>query len=250
MRKKMPPQNRDTIKRIGIFSWSIIGFLVIAALFFYVIYLIRIAVVPLLIATAIAYLISPLMNLLKRKMRRGFVVAITYIIFTGVIGLIFFFFIPVVIDQFRVFIGRFPSYIENLNLTISNFVERSIIINSIENLIGQEIVAPDMGAISQYFMGRFDLENMNLVMLKLKELYRSDSTPKARPIIDLDWDYGEHITADAVAVLAPLSPDSKGTTRPRPTTRIQNMIPNGQAIMAIIWDEPSPSRIKRTIAPN
>lgn len=163
MRKKRSPQNRDAIKRIGIFSWSIIGFLVIAALFFYIIYLIRIAVIPLLIAMAIAYLISPLMLLLKRKMRKGFAVAITYIIFTGIIGLIFFFFIPVIIDQFQVFIGRFPSYIENLNFTISDFVERSMIINSIENLIGQEVVAPDMGAISQYFMGRFDLENMNLL---------------------------------------------------------------------------------------
>jgi predicted PurR-regulated permease PerM len=163
MRKKRPPQNRDGIKRIGIFSWSIIGFLIIAALFFYIIYLIRIAVIPLLIAMAIAYLISPLMHLLKRKMRKGLAVAITYIIFTGVIGLIFFFFIPIIGDQFRVFIASFPSYIENLNFTISDFVERSLLINSIENLTGQDIIAPDMGAISQYFMGRFDLENMNLL---------------------------------------------------------------------------------------
>jgi predicted PurR-regulated permease PerM len=38
-----------------------------------------------------------------------------------------------------------------------------MIINSIENLIGQEIVAPEMGAISHYFMGRFDLENIDLL---------------------------------------------------------------------------------------
>jgi len=44
-----------------------------------------------------------------------------------------------------------------------------------------------------------DLEIMNLVMMKLKELYQADSTPQARPIIDLDWNYGEHITADAIA---------------------------------------------------
>lgn len=161
MRKK-PHQNRDALKRLGIFSWSIIGFLIIAALFFYVIYLIRIAVIPLIIAMAIAYLVSPLMLLLKRRMRRGFAVALTYLVFTGIIGLTFFFFIPVIVDQFRVFMGSFPSYIENLNNTISDFVQRSIIINSVENLTGQEIVAPDMGAISQYFMNRFDLENMNL----------------------------------------------------------------------------------------
>ncbi len=44
-----------------------------------------------------------------------------------------------------------------------------------------------------------DLEIMNLVMLKLKELYAADNRPQAKPIIDLNWNYGEHITADAVA---------------------------------------------------
>ena len=72
MRKIRSSQNRDTIKKVGVFSWSVIGFLVIAALFFYVVYLIRIAVIPLFIAMAIAYLISPLMHLLNRKMRKGF----------------------------------------------------------------------------------------------------------------------------------------------------------------------------------
>lgn len=163
MRKNRPPQNRDGIKRIGIFSWSIIGFLVIAALFFYIVYLIRIAVIPLLIAMGIAYLISPLMLLFKRKMRKGLAVALTYIIFTGVIGAIFFFLIPVIIDQFRVFIESFPSYIENLNITLNDFFERSALINYIESLTGQEVIAPDIGAISQYLMGRFDFENMDLV---------------------------------------------------------------------------------------
>jgi len=45
-----------------------------------------------------------------------------------------------------------------------------------------------------------DLEIMNLIMLKLKELYRADSaTPQAEAITNLDWNYGVHITADAVA---------------------------------------------------
>lgn len=163
MRKKRLFQNRDTMKQLGIFSWSIIGFLMIAALFFYTLYLIRIAVIPVIIATAIAYLISPLMMLLKRRMRKGFAVTITYIIFTGIIALIFFFIIPVVVEQFRVFIDKFPSYLQNLNDTIDDFFNNSILIESIENMIGKNIVAPDMSAVSQYFMGRFDLENIDFL---------------------------------------------------------------------------------------
>ncbi len=44
-----------------------------------------------------------------------------------------------------------------------------------------------------------DLEIMNELMLKLKSLYMPDSSPKARPVIDLEWNYGLQITADAVA---------------------------------------------------
>ncbi len=162
MRKIRSSQNRDTVKRIGIFSWSVIGFLLIAALFFYVIYLIRIAVIPLFIAMAIAYLVSPLMHLLNRKMRKGFALAITYILFTGIVGLIFFFLIPVIVDQFKVFIDKFPQYLQNLNDTIDTFFHESILIESIENLTGKNIVAPDTNAITQYFMGRFNFEEMNL----------------------------------------------------------------------------------------
>ena len=162
MRKIRPSQNRDTAKKIGIFSWSVIDCLGQIHMFFYVIYLIRIAVIPLFIAMAIAYLISPLMRLLNRKMRKGFALAITYILFTGIVGLIFFFLIPVIIDQFKVFIDKFPQYLQNLNDTIDTFFRDSVIIASIENLTGNEIAPPDTNVITQYFMGRFNFEEMNL----------------------------------------------------------------------------------------
>lgn len=45
-----------------------------------------------------------------------------------------------------------------------------------------------------------DLEIMHLVMLKLKELYQADiSAPQREAITRLAWDYGSHVTADAVA---------------------------------------------------
>jgi len=48
--------------------------------------------------------------------------------------------------------------------------------------------------------GMPDLEIMNLMMLKLKELYTADSAaPQREAITNLDWNYGAHITADAVA---------------------------------------------------
>jgi predicted PurR-regulated permease PerM len=163
MRNKKPSQKRDAVKRLGIISWSIIGSLIIAAFFFYIIYLIRIAVIPVLIAVAITYLISPLMMLLQRKMRKVFALAITYVIFIGLIALLFFFIIPIIVDQFRDFFDRFPSYLQNLNDTLEDFFKNSIIIEYAESLTGKEIITPDMSSIYQYFMGRFDLRNINLM---------------------------------------------------------------------------------------
>ena len=101
MRKKKTSDKIEALKKIGISSWSIIGLLILVALFFYVIYLIRIAIIPVIIAAGIAYLLTPLVLLLKRKMRRVFAVAITYVIFSGVIFIILFFIIPLFIDQGR-----------------------------------------------------------------------------------------------------------------------------------------------------
>jgi len=45
-----------------------------------------------------------------------------------------------------------------------------------------------------------DLEAMNLVMMKLRELYSADSSaPLREAITDSDWNYGTHITADMIA---------------------------------------------------
>ena len=162
MRIKKPSNSIETIKKIGIFSWSVIGFLLITTLLFYIIYLIRIAIIPLVIAMAIAYLLTPLVILLQKKMRKVFAVAITYIIFIGVIFVIFFFLIPIIVDQFKIFIVKFPSYLQNLTNIINDFLQRSVIIKNIENLIGKDIIPKDASAITQYLMSRINLEEIDI----------------------------------------------------------------------------------------
>ncbi len=163
MRLIKPPNGMRTIKNVGIFSWSIIGFLLIAALFFYILYLIRIAIIPLIIAIAIAYLLTPLVSLLEKKMRRVFAIAITYVIFIGIIFIIFFFVIPLIINQFQIFIERFPTYMDNLTNVINDFLKNSVIIKGVENLIGKEIIPKDASGITQYFINRINIEEINFL---------------------------------------------------------------------------------------
>jgi len=44
-----------------------------------------------------------------------------------------------------------------------------------------------------------DLEAMNLVMEKLKELYKSDSSPQAKMVNEVVWNYGDSISSDLMA---------------------------------------------------
>ena len=162
MRIRKPSNGIKKIKNIGIFSWSIIGFLLIAALFFYIIYLIRAAIIPLILAIAIAYLLTPIVTLLQKKMRRVFSVTITSIIFIGIIFTIFFFIIPIIIDQFMTFIDKFPSYMQNLTRAINDFLQKSIIIKNAESLIGKEIIPRDVSGITQYLISRINLEEIDI----------------------------------------------------------------------------------------
>lgn len=162
MRIRKPSNGIKTIKNIGIFSWSVIGFLLIVTLFFYIIYSIKIAIIPLILAIAIAYLLTPIVILLQKKMRRVFAVTITYIIFTGIIFTIFFFIIPIIIDQFRTFIDKFPVYVENLTKIINDFLQNSVLIKNTENLIGKEIIPKDVSSITKYLISRINLEEIDI----------------------------------------------------------------------------------------
>lgn len=162
MRKKKSADKIETLKKIGISSWSVIGLLILVVLFFYVIYLIRIAIIPVIIAVGIAYLLTPLVLLLKRKMRKVFAVAITYIIFSGLIFVILFFIIPLFIDQGRIFLNRLPIYINNVSDVLNDFLANSAIVKNIENVVGKDFIPDDMNAVTQSFINSLDIENANI----------------------------------------------------------------------------------------
>ncbi len=150
MRIKKPLKNTETIKKIGIYSWSILGLLIIISLSIYALYSIRIAIFPLVIAMGIAYLLSPLVIWLSKKMKRGFAILIAYIIFSSFFFALFFFMIPMVADQFRVFVLKLPVYINNLTGNLNTYISKSLIINNIEEMLGREILPFEPSIIYQY----------------------------------------------------------------------------------------------------
>ncbi|MBC7334458.1 MAG: AI-2E family transporter [Actinobacteria bacterium] len=152
-------QSFETVKKIGVSCWAILGIIVIVGLFFYLLYLMKFAMIPLIIAAAIAYLLTPLGAVFqkKAKLKKIWAVALTYIIFLGVIFVIFFFITPVIVNQLTTFIHNIPSYIKNLDELLNNFLQNSAIIKSIENIVGKDVIPKDTSAITQYIIDQLNL---------------------------------------------------------------------------------------------
>ncbi len=162
MRKRLKNGKLENIKNLGIFSWSLIGALIIFGLIIYLIYLLRSALVPLILAMAIAYILVPLVNLLKKRMRKIFAVILVYLLFLSIIFVVFFFIIPIVIDQSRIFFDNIPVYLENLTKFTNQFLEDSIIIQYIENIIGTDVLPKDTSAITSYLISEFDFASFSI----------------------------------------------------------------------------------------
>ncbi|MBM3705367.1 MAG: AI-2E family transporter [Actinobacteria bacterium] len=96
-------------------------------------------------------------------MRRAFAILITYVIFTGLIFTIFFFAIPLIIDQFKVFITQLPVYIQNVTEIINQFIEKNVLIKNIESAIGRQFLPLDTNAITNYIINTFGLSSTNFL---------------------------------------------------------------------------------------
>ncbi|HEX7560838.1 MAG TPA: AI-2E family transporter, partial [Candidatus Humimicrobiaceae bacterium] len=137
---KRPSKNIEAVKKLGIYSWSIIGLLILLALAFYILFKIKIVIFPLIIAAGIAFLLSPFVNWMSKKMKRGLAIFIAYLVFTGILFTFFFFTVPMVYDQFRVFILKIPVYITRLTDLINYWIDNSLFVDNIERIIGKNFL--------------------------------------------------------------------------------------------------------------
>ena len=152
----------SSMKNIGIFSWSLIGLIIIIVLVFYVIYLVRTAMTPLLIGIVIAYMLIPLVKLLQKKMRKIFAVTISYIIFLAIIFIILFFLIPLVIEQFKTFIMQIPYYMQSFSEYLINLVATNALIKNMQDFFQIKSDQLTSEEISKYLLGMLNIENFNI----------------------------------------------------------------------------------------
>jgi len=147
---------------IGIFSWSLIGLVIIVVGIFYVLSLIKIAIIPAVIGIFIAYMLLPLVKILRRKLKKIFAVTITYIIFLIIVFVIFFFIIPLVIDEFKSFLIKLPLYIYRFSLFMSDTLKGNILMKSIEGITGLSIIPANPLEVTKFFIEKLNLGEFNI----------------------------------------------------------------------------------------
>lgn len=120
------------------------------------------AIIPLLIGVIIAYMLIPLVKLFEKKMRKIFAVSITYFIFIAIIFVLMFFIIPLVIEQFKTFVGKIPLYLEGITKFLNDYLKNSILMKNLGNIIGTESIPADSQEITKYILNTLNLNNINI----------------------------------------------------------------------------------------
>lgn len=162
MHKLKKTGSTQTMRDIGIFSWSLIGLAIIVIGIFYVLGLVKIAIIPAIIGLFIAYMLLPLVKLLRKKLKKLLAVSITYIIFLVVVFVIFFFVIPLVIDEFKSFIVKLPLYIYRFSFFVTHTLKNNILIKSMEEISGLTFLPADPLEVSKYFIANIDINKINI----------------------------------------------------------------------------------------
>ena len=116
----------DRVVRWGLFciALSAIVGVVFSALYF-LIWPLRVLFAPVALALVVVYLLNPLVNLLERRgLRRGFGVAIIYVLFVAVVATGLTLLVPIIARQITGFIDKLPAYVQDATREINSFAAK------------------------------------------------------------------------------------------------------------------------------
>jgi predicted PurR-regulated permease PerM len=115
----------ERIRRLGVTSWSIAGIVLLVAGLAWLVYVIRVVWPPLVLAGAVVYLMSPLVDRMQKwRIHRLVGSFISYLLFIGLAVLIGFAVVPVIGDQLAEFADRIPQLVEDIGVFLVDLGER------------------------------------------------------------------------------------------------------------------------------
>jgi predicted PurR-regulated permease PerM len=116
----------DRVVRWGLFcvALSAIAGVVFSA-FYFLIWPLRVLFAPVALALVVVYLLNPLVTLLERRgLRRGFGVAIIFVLFVAVVAAGLSLLVPIIARQITGFIDKLPEYVQDATREINSFAAK------------------------------------------------------------------------------------------------------------------------------
>ena len=105
---------RTTFRQVGIFSWSVIGVLLLIVAAFFVLVNGRVILAPLLLAVVVVYILNPFVTWLhKRGLPRVVGALLGFLVFFSAITLLAILLLPDIVDQAQTFVETFPALYDN-----------------------------------------------------------------------------------------------------------------------------------------
>ena len=105
---------RTTFRQVGIFSWSVIGVLLLIVAAFFVLVKGRVILAPLLLAIVVVYMLNPFVTWLNgRGTPRVIGAVLGFLVFFSAITLMAIVLLPDIIEQAQSFVETFPALYDN-----------------------------------------------------------------------------------------------------------------------------------------
>ena len=116
----------DRVVRWGLFCIALAAIVsVVFSAFYFLVWPLRVLFAPVALALVVVYLLNPLVNLLERRgLRRGFGVAIIYVLFVAVVAVGLSLLVPIIARQITGFIDKLPEYVQDATREINSFAAK------------------------------------------------------------------------------------------------------------------------------
>jgi predicted PurR-regulated permease PerM len=120
-----PSTSYERLRRLGITSWSITGIALVVAGIVWLLYLLRILWPPLVLAGAVVYLMSPLVDRMQKwRIHRLLGSFVSYLLFLGLGVLFGFLVVPIIGDQLAEFADQIPQLVDDIGVFLVDLGER------------------------------------------------------------------------------------------------------------------------------
>ncbi len=159
------PTGFERLRRFGVASWSIAGAVVLLAMLLWLVYQVRILWPPLVLAGAVLYLLSPLVDRLQQwRIHRAIGSCLAYLLFAGLLVLVGFIVVPVISDQFAEFADRLPEITDDVSVFLVDLGDR------LGFSLGE---AAPLDNVQQWLADFFDQDRVEQMLGQLGEFART-----------------------------------------------------------------------------